>query len=621
MAGVDISEGARELVDLNAEAVGTLGEHLKQIGVIIASSTQPPKRDAPRSTARKVLDKLDLYKDYCDDVVRRRREIEKKTEEDFERLAKWRSECGAEGSSLVEQMEGLYDKVRMQRQQIELTEKKLEEERMKVVNLKGVIRRKDSKLEDLAEVVVENKKKLRTDRSERAAVSSWIQCTIDNIKFKFKADQERERLRIEHHKRLRKAACERGLKFFVRQRELAWLQKCTFAMQEEVIEGRAFRHLEEMRRRYEDHVLVLQAQLSQALGDEEKSKALVAEQVRRLEEERRKARDAEKAMRDAIKETRAAKEETRIANIKREEALAERDAANTAREQAEADAAAARAEAAEANARAEAFKEAMIRAEQQSRELEDAIRKKNKKIKTLQKMLEELGAESDSDAPPDERPPPFFVNEAGTKVPRPRTRKERMGMAYREAESARWELRIGMAAVVDKEVERKASMEKLLDTLEISRREVNEVRLASQILQADLIHTRAVHVDARSCTVCRQCVASTDDESSQSTKPPQQRPYSVGGVQIHAPLLGPPFAPLAPSKAAVPLWSPTRPTFQVVADAPENSTSPRLITKTASQPVLMPPLVWLAPDIVQTQRLAPLRKLRRTPADWHAGWH
>ena len=41
--------------------------------------------------------------------------------------------------------------------------------------------------------------------------------------------------------------------------------------------------------------------------------------------------------------------------------------------------------------------------------------------------LYKLGAESDSDAPPDERAPAFFVNEDGSKVPRPRTRKERMG--------------------------------------------------------------------------------------------------------------------------------------------------------------------------------------------------
>ena len=104
------------------------------------------------------------------------------------------------------------------------------------------------------------------------------------------------------------------------------------------------------------------------------------------------------------------------------------------------------------------------------------VRKKQKKVQSLQRMLAEIGAltapplsggtasqqtvdilpwkgaESDSDAPPDERAPAFFVNEDGTKalaclrndgvhtghaivdepksvmqVPRPRTRKERMG--------------------------------------------------------------------------------------------------------------------------------------------------------------------------------------------------
>merc|ERR1719436_1149901 len=117
----------------------------------------------------------------------------------------------------------------------------------------------------------------------------------------------------------------------------------------------------------------------------------------------------------------------------------------------------------------------MIKAEQAQRELEDILRKKNKKIASLQRMLVELGAESDSDAPPDERPPAFFVNEEGTKVPRPRTRKERMCMAYREAETARWELRLGMAA---KEVANKKTMSRLVQDLTTSQREVKEVRWA-----------------------------------------------------------------------------------------------------------------------------------------------
>ncbi|CAE7832025.1 unnamed protein product [Symbiodinium sp. CCMP2592] len=56
----------------------------------------------------------------------------------------------------------------------------------------------------------------------------------------------------------------------------------------------------------------------------------------------------------------------------------------------------------------------------------------------------EKGAESDSDAPPDERAPAFFVNEDGTKA-LGAAAKDKKGMAFREAESARYELRLGMA--------------------------------------------------------------------------------------------------------------------------------------------------------------------------------
>merc|ERR1712113_883157 len=165
--------------------------------------------------------------------------------------------------------------------------------------------------------------------------------------------------------------------------------------------------------------------------------------------------------------------------------------------------------------------------------------------------------------------------------------------------------------------ERKSSMEKLLETLEISRREVNEVRWANQTLQADLVQLR-FSPSCRNSIACPTCTAA-DVESSPTAGQPQQRPVSAGVDLIHAPLLGPPFAPLAPSKAAVPVWSPTRPTFAAVPETSDN-TSPRLLLKTSSQPVLMPPLVWLSPENTQTQRLAPLRKLRRTPADWTASW-
>jgi len=624
MAAVDVSEGARELVDLNAEAVCTLGEHLKQIGDIIAESTQPPRRDAPRSTAKKVADTLELYKAYCADVARRRAEIDKKTAEDFERMQLWRKECGTEGATLVEELEKLYEKVREMKHIIEAKDKELEEKAEQIEGLNNTIVRKNGKLNFLAEVVVAKKKDLRSDRAQRAGVSSWLQCTIDNIKFKFKADQERERLKIEHQKRLRKAACERRLKALQQCRELSVLQKCMLALQEETVERRAERHLEELRRRYEDHVLILSAQLAQALGDEEKAKELVAEQVRRLEEEKRKAKESERAMREAQKDARTAREERDKMRIMRDKALTERDEANRLRALAEADAAAARAEAADANERAEEYKEAMVKAEQAQRELEELMRRKNKKIKNLQRMIQELGAESDSDAPPDERPPAFFVNEDGSKKPRERTRKERMNMAYREAETARWELRLGMAAMVDKEVGHKKTLNHVLSELDTSRREVQEVRWANKVLHADIEAAGAAATEAAQkalsqSTMCMSCGASTASTASSGwgQRLPLQRPASADFA--YAPLLGPPAMPLSSSLGAVPPWSPTRPQF--VPAGGFDSGTPRLLLKTASQPILMPPLCVSPTAAISPEKLAPLRKLRRPPVDFRCGWH
>mmetsp|Transcript_52125 Transcript_52125/g.150225 ORF Transcript_52125/g.150225 Transcript_52125/m.150225 type:complete len:605 (-) Transcript_52125:134-1948(-) len=604
MATVDISEGARELVDLSAESIGTLGEHLRQIGEIIADSTQPPKTGQPRSTAKKVFDKLELYKAYCEDVARRKREIEKKTQEDYERLTAWRKDCGTEGATMVEEMEILYNKVRALKHALEEETRKLEEERERVAGLIAKCQQKDRKMHSLALTVIEKKELLKSEKFIRGGVSSWLQCTIDNIKFKFKADQEKERLRIEHHKKLRAAACKLRLKTIQREQERRVLAKCFLAMQEETIEGRALRHIEEMRKRFEDKILILGARLAQALGDEEKAKQLIEEQVRRMEEEKRKAREAERGMKEAQKDARAARVERDRALRDRDEALAEKAEADRLRAIAERERDEAKEDAADARERAEQYKQAMVKAEQAQRELEDLLRKKNKKIGSLQRMLVELGAESDSDAPPDERPPAFFVNEEGTKIPRSRTRKERMCMAYREAESARWELRLGMAAMVDKEVANRKAMDNLNTELQTSRREVTEVRWAHKVLQEDM---QAALDEASRPRPCQHCAerAARPSSARESVFQPSPAP------------------PLAPSSAAAPSWSPARPSFvPAPLDALKSaSSSPRLLKKAESTPIIMPPLTGSPVAAPPPERLAPLRKLKRPPLDFRAGWH
>jgi len=119
MKNDDVSEGSRELVDLSAEAISSLGFHLSQVGQIISKSQLPPNK-GDRSAAYKLKEKLDMYQGYTDEVQRRRNELEQKMAEDFARLKAWRAQSGTEGKGLVEELEALYGKVRQQDKEIKI---------------------------------------------------------------------------------------------------------------------------------------------------------------------------------------------------------------------------------------------------------------------------------------------------------------------------------------------------------------------------------------------------------------------------------------------------------------------------------------------------------------------
>uniref|UniRef100_A0A7S0FYJ3 Uncharacterized protein n=1 Tax=Pyrodinium bahamense TaxID=73915 RepID=A0A7S0FYJ3_9DINO len=559
----------------------------------------PPKK-GQRGTARKCREKLELYKAFCADVIQRRKDAEAKMEEDFVRLREWRKEAGTEGADMIQEMEALFDKVREQKKMLEVEAQRSSNEREKVRDLIILGEKKQRRHDALAERFIWKVNTSKAETMKRASVCSWLQCSFSNIRFRFKSAQEAQKLKIQYLQKLRKARAQSRLDCIKRTHEMRTLQSCMLAMQEEAVEMRQERHLEEIRRRYSDHVLILEAQIAQALGDEEKAKELINEQVRRLEAAKEKAREAERQMKLAQRDAREARADAERARMERDEARAEQAAAEARADAAEADAEAARGEAADANDRADASDAARIKAEQAQRKAEDEVRKKTKKIGSLQRMLAELGAESDSDAPPDERPPAFFVNEDGSKAPRPRTRKERMGMAYREAESARWELRLGMAAMIDKDIANAKHIDRLRYELDISQREVNEVRRANEMLAAE---AEAAAAAANAFT----------DATTQTSLQPQH--------EVHAPL---PDLPLAPSSAAASQFSPARPVFAPAALLELPSASPRLLLKTASQPILMPPLHSggdEGPRMPDKLTLAPLRKLKRPPKDWHVGWH
>lgn len=592
----EISEAAREYVDLSAEAINALGVHLEQIAGIVAGSKFPSKNlKDTKPTRDKINDKYELYMAYFEEMKKRKQELEEKMRADQERLREWRLQAGTEGASLLEELEAYMNKVRDLNKLLEQERDKVKRGKQKIRELILLCEKKDRKWDALAEGFVALRNKSKDDRTKASCESSWIQCAFDNIKFRFKAEVERERLRLEHLRALRKARAKARMDCITKERRKRMLQACVLAMQEETVEGRMQRQLEEIRRRFEDKELVMQAQLAQALGDEERAKELVAEQARRLEEARAAQKAAEKARKVALREMRAAQADAKAAREERDAALKAKADAEAARDKAEKFAEEARIDRDKAREQARAADQQRLLAEDGLRRAEMQVKKKAKKVESLQRMLAELGAESDSDAPPDERAPPFFSNEDGTKDPRPRTRKERMAMAYREAESARCELRLGMAAMIDKDAAAAVALDQLKEKLRIVDRELLIVRKANEELARDANATGGTFLK-----------------------------MSGGGddIGVHAPLPEPPAIPFASSTAGSSGFDPSRPSFVPAAGGLVNG-SPRLLARTVSSPISMPTLGSSDLPTAPPERvtLAPLRKLKRDPSLWRLGWN
>eukprot|EP00927_Polykrikos_kofoidii_P044003 TRINITY_DN38100_c0_g1_i1.p1 TRINITY_DN38100_c0_g1~~TRINITY_DN38100_c0_g1_i1.p1 ORF type:complete len:606 (-),score=160.90 TRINITY_DN38100_c0_g1_i1:305-2122(-) len=605
MARVEVNASSRELVDLSAEAVKTLGLHLEQIGGIISGS-HLPKRKGDRGAAQRVKEKLDLYQAYQRDVGKRQEEVEARLAADFEKMTAWRKEAGTEGGSLLQELEAYIARCRELDRLLKEEKDIVAGLRQDVADLVALGQLKDRKWASLAQGFVVAKESIVRERYMRAGQCSWLQCSFDNIRFRFKAQMEAERLRVEHHRNMRKNRAQMRLNCIKDTRERRMMQICVLAMQEEVVVARDEKLVEELRIRHDDTCLIMEGQIAQLLGDEEKAKEIVAEQVRRMEEARRKQREAEDQRDHFRREMRKAQREAEEAIKAKEEALEQKAEAMRLKEVAEADAEAAREGERQAIARAEKAMEDRKQAMKALRKAESEIKKKVKKIETLQRMLAELGAESDSDAPPDERAPPFFTNEDGSKVPRPRTRKERMGMAYREAESARCELRLGMAAMIDKDINNAQQVKKVQTEMKRVMQEILEVRWANQVLAAD--------ADAAAAKIA----AFTAKQTQQPGDGPINSARSSGGG-VYAPLMGPPNVGLAPSTAAVPPFSPTRPHFKPPLTQ-DGKTSPRLLVKSSSTPMMMPELYPEPPNKGKIS-LAPLRNVKRPPHEWQIGWH
>jgi hypothetical protein len=299
------------MVDVQAEAVSHLGHHLVDIGEIIAKGTLPPPK-GERGTAFKIKPRGVKYQAYCDEYQRRQAELQEKMAEDYRRLTEWRQQSGTDGANLVEQLERLFDETRDLKKTLEHEKLLLWEEQQRNQLLVASGEAKDRKLAALAENFIRKRDQAKRDTRLRAGLCSWVQVVFSDVRFKFQAAEAREKLNIEHMRKMRKARAQARIDLTQRTRGSRMLQACITAFQEECVEQRSLRHLQMLRQQCDDALLVANGQLAQALGDEEQAAELVAEQQRRIEEAKEQTRVAEAKMRDAQKDARDARAEAEV---------------------------------------------------------------------------------------------------------------------------------------------------------------------------------------------------------------------------------------------------------------------------------------------------------------------
>merc|ERR1719331_1853442 len=189
-------------------------------------------------------------------------------------MREWRKHAGNEGASLLDQLNSYLQKVKQLEAELEVEGMKLVNEKEKVRDALVVVKRKEQKLVKPGQKIINLEHQYSDNAFLRAAMCSWVQNTFDEVRFQFRAAQEKEKLRIEHHQKMRKARAKARLDVITAEKDKRLLQACFLRFREEEIGGRHARHLYELRANFEDKALVLEAQIAQALGDEEAAKAL-----------------------------------------------------------------------------------------------------------------------------------------------------------------------------------------------------------------------------------------------------------------------------------------------------------------------------------------------------------
>lgn len=509
-ADTAIVESSREMATLSAQGVTALGLHLAQMGQIVSHGSSREAIQKIKAEHRKHESFLKSFKD-------QRRMLEDQLSDEQERMVEWRRKRGVgQGGSLLDELRILQKRNEELEELLGKEKDLLAGERIFRVRLEAMQERSQEKVKEMVKMwMSDNASKLLP-----IVVQLWKRYTDSETKFRVNEVNTEGALLIERHRKMRKDCCIRVLDTIKASRARRVASMCFLAWQEELVERRYERLHDELTRRFDNEMFIMRTVVAQATGDEEKAKELVEEQNQRMnaailatteaKRERDEARQAELHMSEQ-----KALVEHKISVVlgEKAQALKEKHEAELAVESFQQETKNAREETAKMN---QNMKKAL-------EEKEDAIldremyQRKNAKLTA---SLAELGAESDDDEPEEERAKPWFIDEQGVKKPRPRTRKERMSMSFNETLTARHEMKLQMAAIIDKDFRQEDRIDRLTDLVRQQDHSLYELKSANQKLQGELetelsLHRKRTSQDSHRMEKLTDVVRQKDDDLSE----------------------------------------------------------------------------------------------------------
>eukprot|EP00746_Dinoflagellata_sp_MGD_P000009 gnl/MRDRNA2_/MRDRNA2_100020_c0_seq1.p1 gnl/MRDRNA2_/MRDRNA2_100020_c0~~gnl/MRDRNA2_/MRDRNA2_100020_c0_seq1.p1 ORF type:complete len:694 (-),score=154.63 gnl/MRDRNA2_/MRDRNA2_100020_c0_seq1:173-2254(-) len=471
-----IVESSREMATLGAEGVTALGVHITKMAQIVSAGSSRDAIQQIQMEHARYEKQLRSFKD-------ERRRLEDKLHAEHENMVAWRHQMGGRGGpSLIDELRALQKKVAEMEELLGKEKELLAGERIFRVRLEAMQAKQQEKVKEIVKMwMSDNAAKLIPN-----IIQLWKRYTDREIKIRIRENTTRETLLIERHRKMRKDSCKRVLNSLRTGHTRLVMATCFLALQEELIEKRQERLNDELKRRCKNDLDIMMMQVAQATGDEEKAKELVDAHHRRLMDAFEATKEAERQRDEARQAEKDMDEQKALAEQQVSVTLGEKAHALEEKHQAEVDAENSRQETQRALEQTAKMNEEMLKAIE---EKEDAIldremfQRKNRKL-TL--SLAELGAESDDDEPEEDRAKPWFIDEQGVKRPRPRTRKERMQMSFDEALSCRHEMRLQLAAIIDKDLRQEDRIEKLTDLVRVQDRSLTELKSANDELQGEL---------------------------------------------------------------------------------------------------------------------------------------